>query len=86
MANKKTKSPLKDWEETINKMSYAKLQRYIADPEICYPEFLVLAKNRLRELEETRDSVNYLKEYIQNKLWDIIYNIIADYYMEEDAN
>lgn len=82
----KSKLPLKEWEEIINDMSYKELQRYIAVPETCYPEFLALAKNRLRELEETRDSVNYLKEYIQNKLWDIIYNIIADYYMEEDAN
>ena len=83
----KSKLPLKEWEVIINDMSYKELQRYIAVPETCYPEFLVLAKNRLKELEETRDSVNYLKEYIQNKLCDIIYNdTIADYYMEEDAN
>lgn len=71
MAN--SKLPLKEWEETINDMSYKELQRYIAAPETCYPEFLALAKNRLKELEETRNSVNYLKEYLQNKLFDIYF-------------
>lgn len=52
--------PLKEWEESISKMGNKELQRYIADPEICYPEFLELAQNRLKELEieiKMRDAV-----------------------------
>lgn len=50
MAEKETKLPLKEWEKTINKMSYKELQEYIADPNICYPEFLELANKRIEEL------------------------------------
>lgn len=83
----KSKLPLKEWEETINDMSYKELQRYIAAPETCYPEFLVLAKKRLKELEGTRDSVNILKEYFQNKLFDIYFvNKMKDYYIKEEVN
>ena len=50
MAERRTKLPLKEWEETINKMSYEELQEYIEDPNICYPEFLELANKRIEEL------------------------------------
>lgn len=53
----KSKSPLKEWEETINNMSYGELQEYIADPEICYPEFLEYAKSRLTEIENSMINV-----------------------------
>ena len=62
----KNKLPLKEWEESINKMGYEELQRYIADPEICYPEFLELAQNRLKELEVERmrdDVIKILTEF-----------------------
>lgn len=54
----KTKLPLKEWEETINKMSYKELQWSIEDPNY-YREFKELAQNRLKELEieKMRDSV-----------------------------
>ena len=48
--------PLNEWEETINKMSLTELQEYITDPQICYPEFLDLAKKRLTELESQKES------------------------------
>lgn len=52
-----TKFPLKEWEETINNMSYEELQEYIADPEICYPEFFEYAKSRLTEIENNMINV-----------------------------
>lgn len=60
MAN--TKFPLKEWEETINNMSYEELQRSIGDPSF-YPEFKELAKNRLLELEA--DSNRVLEVFIK---------------------
>lgn len=53
----KSKAPLKEWEESIYKMSYDELKEYISAPETCYPDFLELAENRLKKLEEMRDSV-----------------------------
>ena len=52
-----SKAPLKEWEETINNMSYDELQEYIADPEICYPEILEYAKSRLTEIENSMINV-----------------------------
>lgn len=40
---------IKEWEKTINKMSYKELQRYISVPYVCYPEFLELAKKKMNE-------------------------------------
>ena len=48
MAN--IKFPLKEWEETINNMSYEELQRSLEDPSY-HESFKELVKNRLSELE-----------------------------------
>ena len=48
--------PIKEWEETINGMSYEELSEYISDPDVCYPEFMELAKERLAELENLKES------------------------------
>lgn len=50
------KLPIKEWEETINGMSYEELSEYISDPDVCYPEFMELAKERLAELESQKES------------------------------
>jgi hypothetical protein len=55
MVKANSKLPLKEWEETINKMSYENLQEYISAPGICYPEFLELAKRKMEELFSTPD-------------------------------
>ena len=59
MTQKNSKLPLKEWEETINKMSYKELQEYIADPDVCYPESIELANDRLKELknEDMRNTI-----------------------------
>ena len=49
MAN--TKFPIKEWEETINKMSYEELQRSLEDPSF-YQEYKYLVKNRMAEVEK----------------------------------
>ena len=59
----KSKAPLKEWKETINDMSYEELQRCIADPEICYPEFLEYAKSRLTEIEN--NMINVRKVFLR---------------------
>ncbi len=59
----KSKAPLKEWEETINAMSYDELQEYIADPEICYPDFLEYAKSRLTEIEN--NMINVRKVFLK---------------------
>ena len=51
MSKKKIKLPPKEWEETINKLSYDELESYLSDKEICYPKFLELVENRLNELK-----------------------------------
>ena len=48
----RTKLPLKEWEESINNMSYEELHRSIENPSYC-PEFKELAKNRPLELERS---------------------------------
>ena len=53
----KNKLPLKEWEETINDMSYKELQRCIADPSY-HPEFLEYAKATLAQLESDMAHVN----------------------------
>lgn len=58
----KNKLPLKDWEETINDMSYEELQRCIAD-SCYYPEYLEYAKTRLTQLES--DMANVYKVFIK---------------------
>ncbi|MCR4958485.1 MAG: hypothetical protein K6B13_07775 [Prevotella sp.] len=50
MAIRNSKLHFKEYEETINGMSYEELLEYIAYPDTCYPEFLELAKRRLEEL------------------------------------
>lgn len=50
MAKENSELPFKEWEITINNMSYEELLEYIAYPDTCYPEFLELAKRRLEEL------------------------------------
>lgn len=57
MDNMSSKLPLKEWEETINKMSYDELQEYIDYPDVCYSDFLELVKERLIELKEIRNTV-----------------------------
>lgn len=59
----KSKAPLKEWEENINAMSYDELQEYIADPEICYPDFLEYAKSRLTEIEN--NMINVRKVFLR---------------------
>ena len=44
-------------------MSYEELQRCIADPEICYPEFLEYAKSRLTEIEN--NMINVRKVFLR---------------------
>ena len=95
----KSKAPLKEWEETINAMSYDELQEYIADPEICYPDFFEYAKSRLTEIENNminvrkvflkalkRKHIKYDLEYDENKI-NFTYNrkrFHADLDCEED--
>ena len=58
MTTESTKLPIKkEWEETINKMSYNELQEYIADPDVCYPEFLAEREKKKSEHEELNYSL-----------------------------
>lgn len=50
MANYKCKFPLKEWEDSINKMSYGELRKIIEDPDIYNPSYLELAKKKMEEL------------------------------------
>lgn len=50
MADSNYKSSLKEWQRSINKMSYGELQNIIADPDIYYPNYLELAKKKMEEL------------------------------------
>lgn len=48
---------IKEWEKTINKMSYKELQISLTDPSY-YPEFKELAKKRLAELDSIEEKEN----------------------------
>lgn len=75
--------PLKEWEETINKMSLTELQEYIADPEICYPEFLELAKDRLIALESQKEND---KSKTREVLLKTLTEIGCQYELTEEGN
>ena len=54
MGTKKSNLPIKEWEDSLKKMSYEEIQEYISIQGICYPKFLELAKVKL---EEQRNNV-----------------------------
>ena len=80
----KSKAPLKEWEEIINAMSYDELQEYIADPEICYPDFLEYAKSRLTEIENNI-FLKPLKESTLNMSWKMMRTGSTSHITERDS-
>lgn len=50
MADNNSKSPLKEWQRNIDKMSYGEVENIIANPDIYNPDYLELAKKRMEKL------------------------------------
>ena len=50
MAGNNSKSPLKEWQKSINELSYGELQNIVDNPDIYNPDYLELAKNRMEKL------------------------------------
>ena len=89
MAKKNGKQSLKTCEGIINEMSYEELQEYIAAPDTCYPEYLELAKDRLKELktEKMRNTIikmmaeiGYESEFDEDGYLDFSLNTDNPYY------
>ena len=59
-----SKSVIKEWKETINRMSSDELQSSIVDPSY-YSEFKELAKKRLTEIERSNHENNVLEVLIK---------------------
>jgi len=77
------KSLLKKWGRIVDDMSFGELQRIAERPEICYPEFLDLVKNKLSkenitatEDMENRTLEDFLKALKKNR---------CKYVVEEDG-
>ena len=50
MADRNSKNPLKEWQKSINEMSYGELQNIVDNPDIYNPDYLELAKKRMGKL------------------------------------
>lgn len=53
MGTSKRKRSIKEWEDSLDKMTYGELQRIVEEPEIYYPEYWELAKKKMDELSST---------------------------------
>lgn len=53
MANSNYKSLLKEWQKSINELSYGELQNIVDNPDIYNPDYLELVKKRMEKISST---------------------------------
>ena len=53
MAESNYKSSLKEWQKSINELSYGELQNIVDNPDIYNPDYLELVKKRMEKISST---------------------------------
>lgn len=70
MADNNRKYPLKEWQKSINEMSYGELQNIVNNPDIYNPDYLELVKKRMEKLSSIPE-YKIMKDLVKKSLKEL---------------